>query len=301
MTTIGFLGFGEVGHAFARGFMASADAPQVLAYDAAPSDSDGGRLVRSRAEDAGAQVCDDVADLVRRSDLVLAAVPSFAAVQAARGATPLLRAGQGYYDLTASHPDTKRELAALVAGVPGVAFADLAIVGPVRVLGHRVPILASGAVSDEHLDLLRGLEMDIDVVSEQPGDASAIKLCRSVFTKGIEALLVETLMVAQRMEVADTVLASIGRTLSSQPFEQAANRYVTGNAVHAARRVHEIEDVVAMLESAGVDPLVTRGTLARMQRSAASGARERFGGEPPEHYSAVIDLYTSVEKQGGTA
>lgn len=290
--TIGFLGFGEVGSSFARGLRDEGGDVRVLAYDAATPGSGAARLVASRAEEVGVRLVGSPGEIAQECESVLSAVPSSFAVDAALSVRDHLRPGHGFYDLTAAHPSTKARVAELVGHV---AVADLAIVGPVRVLAHRVPILASGRFAAGQLESLRTLGMDIDVVSEEPGDASAIKLCRSVFTKGIEALLVETLMAAESLGVSETVLTSIEKTLASQRFPAAANRYVTGNAIHAGRRVHEVEDVIALLEAQGVEPLATRGTLERMRRSASSGAREHFGGVPPEHYGAVVSYYAHHE------
>lgn len=291
--TIGFLGFGEVGSSFARGLRDEGGDVRVLAYDAAPPGSDAARLVASRAQDVGVRLVGSAEEIATASDAVFSAVPSSFAVEAAASVREHLGGGAAYYDLTASHPRTKAHVADLLGPVP---VADLAIVGPVRVLAHRVPILASGRFAAGHLEALGAVGMDIDVVSDEAGDASAIKLCRSVFTKGIEALLVETLMAAESLGVSETVLTSIEKTLASQRFPAAANRYVTGNAIHAGRRVHEVEDVIALLEAQGVEPLATRGTLERMRRSASSGAREHFGGIPPERYEAVVSFYAGHER-----
>lgn len=292
-----FVGFGEVGHAMAVG-MRAADI-DFVAYDAAAPGSAAAELTRRRAAEAGVRLVDDLAALTAGADLIVGAFPAAALPAVARELAPLMSPKQSFADMTAAHPAAKKAAAEALAAA-GAAYADLAIVGPVRVLGHRVPIMLSGTIAEDHLAALIAAGMDIERVSDQPGDASATKLCRSVFTKGIEALLVETLLAARRLGVDERVLVSIQRTLDSQPFVEAAARYVTGNAIHAERRVHEIEDVIALLESLGVRPLATAGALRRMAHSAASGAKEHFGGVPPRSYEPVIDYYAPLEANADT-
>lgn len=291
---IGFIGFGEVGSAFARGFRDADRACTVLAYDPAARSGATADLIRSRAAASDVQLCATATEVVERSEIIFCAVPAAHALDAARSVRDALHARHGYCDVSAGHPEAKREAAELVTSA-GASFADLAIVGPVSVLRQRVPIIASGDLRAAHTTALRELGMEIEHLSDRPGDAAALKLCRSVFTKGLEALLVETMLAARRLDVDRRVLASLDHTLSQQSFTETANRYITSDAVHAARRVHELEDAMRLLESIGVRPLVTGGSLERLRHSMATGAPERFGGATPRHYEEVIDFYSAVE------
>lgn len=292
--TIGFLGFGEVGSAFARGYRDGGLAVTILAYDPGAREASSAQLIRTRATQGGVELCETPLQVAERSEIIFSAVPAASAMDAARSVLDALRRRHSYCDLTAGHPKTKRELADLVTPA-GAAFADLAIIGPVSVLRHHVPIIASGELRPDHAAVLRELGMKIEHLSDRPGDASALKLCRSVFTKGLEALLVETMLAARRLGIHGRVLASLEHTLSQQSFPDTANRYITSNAIHALRRVHELEDAIRLLEEIGVSPLATSGSLARLRRSSESGAREQFEAQPPEHYEEVIDFYSAFE------
>ena len=52
-----------------------------------------------------------------------------------------------------------------------------------------------------------------EVFSEQIGQASATKMCRSVIIKGLEALLTESMLTARHYGVEETVLASLSDLL----------------------------------------------------------------------------------------
>src|SRR5699024_4048780 len=124
-----------------------------------------------------------------------------------------------------------------------------AIMGPVIVYGHKVPILISGKGSDTLKEYLNRFGMNITEVSEIPGNASAIKLIRSIYMKGISAILIEMLEAANKFEVEELVIHSISETLDSKSFEETMNRLVTGTAVHAERRSKELGGTIEMLEA----------------------------------------------------
>ena len=78
--------------------------------------------------------------------------------------------------------------------------------------GHKVPMLFAGAAAGEVADKLTPFGMRIEVVGDTIGQASTIKTTRSVFMKGIEAILCESLVAAHRAGVHERVLASIQTT-----------------------------------------------------------------------------------------
>src|SRR5581483_2363083 len=88
----------------------------------------------------------------------------------------------------------KREVAGVVGGE---RFADVALLGAVPARGLRTPALASGEGARGFAEALEPLGMPIDVVSELPGDAAALKLLRSVFTKGVAAAAIESVRAAE--------------------------------------------------------------------------------------------------------
>ncbi len=58
------------------------------------------------------------------------------------------------------------------------------------------------------------------------------KLCRSILTKGIEALLTESLMAARRYGVEADVLASLGDMLPLPDWTKTANYMVSRSVRH---------------------------------------------------------------------
>jgi 3-hydroxyisobutyrate dehydrogenase-like beta-hydroxyacid dehydrogenase len=137
--------------------------------------------------------------------------------------------------------------------------------------------------------------MNIQVVGDKPGAASAMKLMRSVCMKGLAALLLESLEAAQRYGITDALVADMARFIDGRPFEQVVKRFVCGTAIHAGRRVHETTQAIALLRSLGASTRMTRSTRAMLQEIADMGLRERFNECEPEAIAPVLDAMIELK------
>ena len=174
------------------------------------------------------------------------------AVEVVREALPALAADALYADLNTAAPALKRELAVLA----GNRFADVALLGPVPAKGIATPALASGPGAQEFAAALAPLGMPVTVVSDQAGDAAAMKLVRSVFMKGLAASAMESVAAAEAAGhgdwLKDEIAAVIGRPL--------LDRLLEGSRAHAARRVDEMEAAAELLVEFGVEPRIARAS-----------------------------------------
>jgi 3-hydroxyisobutyrate dehydrogenase-like beta-hydroxyacid dehydrogenase len=286
---LGFIGFGEVAYHMSKG-LEGAGWGDIVGFDAALS-NDGAYAdtIRSRAAEAGAVLCDSLADMLARADVVIAAVQAKYAPQAARDALPLMRAGQFYVDVTTAKPASKREMEDAFSA-RGIRCVDGAMLGPLPVNGHRVPILASGAAAAEWAAMMAPYGMKIEVTEGHAGAASAIKLVRSVFMKGLEALLVETFLFARRSGAEDIVLSSLAATLNV-PFENTAQRMIAADLVHAERRAFEVEESIGQMRDVGVEPIMAEAIVRRLKKSASLGTREELGGVAPKTLADVYGIW----------
>lgn len=297
---IGYLGFGEVGSEFARGFGGQGVSGQV-AFDPMRVHPALGPTIAARAAAAGVSLLADPAALAAAAEVLVLAVPCAVADAALASLAPALGGGHLVVDVTASSGEAKKRRAGPVEAA-GAAFVDVALMGPVSTNGIRVPALVSGGGADAFRDRFAPLGMVLEVVSAQAGDASAVKMIRSVFTKGIMALLVEMCVAARRAGVEELVLSSIVRTMEEAPFAATANRYLCGVAVHAYRQAAEMHEVIATLRELGVEPLTAGATLQRLQRVAEAGLREEFQGVRPTRYGQVVDaLERAAARRPGPA
>jgi 3-hydroxyisobutyrate dehydrogenase-like beta-hydroxyacid dehydrogenase len=151
----------------------------------------------------------------------------------------------------------------------GVGFVDGGIIGPPPETPGTTRLYLSGpeAVSVS-ADLASPL-IEIHVVSERAGDASAVKLCYAAWTKGSTALLLACRTAATRAGVDQALL---GEWQTSQP--DLADRYQ--DAVRSASRkgwrwVGEMEEIAAMFAASGL-PAGFHEAAAAMFRHPPGGA-----------------------------
>jgi 3-hydroxyisobutyrate dehydrogenase-like beta-hydroxyacid dehydrogenase len=253
--TVAVLGLGEAGSRLAADLAAAG--VEVRGYD--PAASDGRIAVR----------VGDPETAVRGADVVLGLSTAAAALDAAAAALPALGPDTVYADLNTASPALKRDVADLVTRSGTARFADVALLGPIPDRGLHAPVLASGAGARTFAEVFAPLGMPVLVISEEPGDAAAMKLVRSVFMKGLAAAVVESMQAAEAMGrrewLAEEIEIMIGRPYLERALE--------GSRIHAARRIDEMEAARDLLLELGVEPHVANASAAQL--SDLDAARER--------------------------
>jgi 3-hydroxyisobutyrate dehydrogenase-like beta-hydroxyacid dehydrogenase len=244
-------------------------------------------VIERRAAETGATRAETVRDLLTRVDLVISCVTGAMAVSVAQEAAPFLRAGQLYADVNTASPHVKETVAGIVEKT-GAAFADAAMMGAIPTFLHRVPILISGSGAVRFLECMQPYGMNIRVIGVKPGQASAIKMFRSIFMKGLLSLFLEMLTATHRYGVDEIVLDSIAESLDGIPFRETARLQMTKGTVNAERMAHEMEEVITTLEELGVPSGMSRASHEKLLWCARFGLRERFGGDLPSTLAEVL-------------
>jgi 3-hydroxyisobutyrate dehydrogenase-like beta-hydroxyacid dehydrogenase len=284
------MGFGEAGYHFAKG-LSQAGLTGMVAYSRSGARAQPGDPHYERAREAGVELVKSPRELCRRADLIMALTQGRSALAALRSARRHLRPGHVYVDASAAAVKSMEKGAELVG--TAAAFCDAAILGPVPVEGLRVLILASGPGAAPFRDALTPYGMNVQVIDGPPGAASALKLIRSVFMKGITGLLFESLEAGERYGIRQALEADIARWIDERPFSQVINRFVGSTAIHAERRMHEMGDVLALLRDLGSSTRMTRATQAWFKEVGELGLNERLGGKVPETVAPVIEALVS--------
>ena len=220
--------------------------------------------------------------------MVISATSASEAVHVANAAAPFLTGNDIFVDVNAACPDTIVTVAGILKKT-GCIFVDVAMMADVKSNRHKVPMFVSGPGAERFENLMSPYGMNIKIVGAEPGQASAIKMIRSVFTKGMEALLMETFTAAQRYRIVDLTMANLAQSMDHTPFEKRTNVLLGKTAIHSARRIHEMEDVIKTLNSLGVDPIMSRATLENFIRIERLGLNEYFSGETPQDYKQVLE------------
>ena len=286
MTAIAFVGFGEVASRFAEALQAGG--AEVCAYDVLLDGPDGQRKLRARVRGESPSFL-PLAQSIGRAEIVLSTVTTDVALAAARQSAPHLRKGQLYVDLNATSPAMKREIAAVVAQ-QGADFVEGAILPAVGVMGARSQVLVCGARAGVVAATLNSLGLKFDDYGPEIGKASSFKMLRSVFSKGLEALLVESLLAGRRAGVADDLWREIVATLDAASFEEVGGNWVRTHATAHRRRHQEMVQVAQMLRDMGVDAPMTEATVALFERSTRVDLRAAFPSAPASAGDVIAAL-----------
>jgi 3-hydroxyisobutyrate dehydrogenase-like beta-hydroxyacid dehydrogenase len=293
---LGFVGFGEAAFEMATGLNVHG-LEKIVAYDALWDHPVYGKLVHERAERAQVKLESSLERLLTLEDIniLIVAVPANKAYEVSELLKPYIKNNLVYIDVSASNPNVKRNINDNIKE-KGAHFVDAAMMGPLPVYKHKVPILASGEGTDTFIDLMSLYGMNITKVSENPGEASAVKLIRSIFMKGLPALLLEMLEAASEFNVEERVINSISETMNAKTFEETMNRLVTGTSIHALRRSIELEGSIEMLESSNLSSLMARAAKDKLRLLAELNLKEKFQGKTPENWLDVVTACREQEK-----
>lgn len=292
---LGFIGFGEAAFHIAKG-LAGAGLGGIRAFDVMADDAKVGPLVRERATGAGVTLEPSLAALAGACDIILCATSAKYALAIAKDAAPLLRPGTVYADLNSASPGVKKAIGEAVAA-SGALFADVAVMELVPPHGHRVPLAVSGTGGAAFTERLLPFGMKISYINEKAGSSSALKMLRSIFMKGLTALLLETLTAGRKAGVDREIMESISGTVNSRPLADTATMLITRTAIAAERRVSEMGEVLDTLAEMGLDGSASAATKAKLQALADLDLRSVFGNRPPETYAEVLDAILERQVQ----
>ena len=285
--SIGFVGFGEAAFHIAKG-LRQPGIGRITAYDIHTHTSGLGEKIRQRAGETGTRLVESNEQLIRSSEIILSAVTSNQAACAAEQNAPYLHSSLLYADLNSVSPALKQSLARTITAT-GARFVEVAMMTPVPPYGHRVPMLAGGDGAPQFVERLAPFGMNIEIVSEEVGVASATKMFRSIIVKGMEALITECVLGASRYGAEPRVFASLAETFPGINWKELADYMVGRVVVHGERRAREMEEVAETLRALDIEPIMSEATARRMDWSAQLGLKAMFNGEAPKSYQEVVN------------
>lgn len=261
---IAVIGLGEVGRCYA-GALAQRGGVQLALCDPAPSDA-----ARDLAASLGLPINPDPGPWLAECDLVFACVVGTAALAVANTSLPRMRAGEGLYaDFTTADPQAMREAGRMASG-RGIAFVDAAIMGAIALTGASTALLAAGDATPEWRELMTSLGARVTVLPDAPpGDAVSLKLLRSAFTKGLEAIVVEVLTEAERRGVREAFYEVIS-DIDEGSLPRYLETLIQTHVVHARRRRREVTEVRRQFDASGVPSDVLPAVESAFARTVAA-------------------------------
>lgn len=274
---VGFLGYGEAAQAFHEGL--ARPGLTVVAYDILMDQGD--QNIRAAMVQRGALPV-ALAGLAE-ADWIFSAVTADQSLVAVKPLLDHLRQGHVLIDINSVSPDRKRETAQVVEGA-GATYLDMAVMAPVHPKKHATPVLIAGHEVDRLLPELVRLGFSADIAGDEPGRATAIKMVRSLFVKGLEAITVEALLAARASGCFDEILASLSGSYPGLGWPDFATYQFERTTRHGKRRAAEMRESGATLDALGLHGGLAREIAAVQDRMGACGVgeEETLGGRIDE-------------------
>ena len=269
--SIGLLGFGEAGQAIAASLHAQNPDYVICAYDIAPHEPMPFGTV---------QKAETPQDLAQNSDIIFSLVTADEAVNAAQMIAPYLKAHHIFCDGNSVSPGTKRKAASHLAS-SGAHYCDMAIMAPIHPRGHKTPLLVSGAHEAIAAPLLTDFAFSFTWEGQEIGDASIVKMLRSILIKGMECLISESVTASQAFGLEERILRSAGQTLGIADMPALADYVMERAATHGRRRAAEMREVAKTLQELGLSNDMSQAIAHYQDRIADMKLSEVFDGDIP--------------------
>lgn len=279
---VAVIGFGEAGAIVAKGCIAGSKRQQNTvvchAWDIRMQDAEARKSLEEKGAGLGVVLHETTGDWLKDVDVVFSLVFGSAAKDVALGILPFMKEGAVYIDLTTSVPDDMRAASAAFTERK-VGFIDGTALGSFRTNGMTVPFVLSGANVAAWSAWMNSLGFATTPVPGAAGNASCVKLLRSILAKGLEALAIECFTAAEAMGLRKTMMSAFN-DFDLRPFAAALEDMGASHIPHCKRRLHEIDDALHMLDSVAIDGTMTRASRDFYARTVDSGAQIEAGKQP---------------------
>lgn len=247
---LAIIGFGEAAEAFVSGWRETDDGA-ISCYDLKVGKPEERDTLKLRADRLGVRICGTQAEALTGARTVFSLVTADQALVAAQDSVAHITAGTWWFDCNSCSPGTKRQASEVIETAGGI-YIDVAVMAPVHPKRHRTPLLVSGPGALDAMPLLEALDMQPRYVGDTVGQASAIKMFRSVMIKGFEALTAESLLAARRAGVEAEVLHSLQVSDPGIDWAKRSAYNLERMMVHGGRRAAEMREVARTVAEQGL-------------------------------------------------
>ncbi len=276
---MGTVGYGEVGKIFTAGLKNSV--LSVSAWDLKFDDPSARDAELAHAARAGVQACASMQALCEKADFVISAVTASNTLMVAQEAAKHIRSGAYFLDLNSASPGTKQQAAQVMAAA-GAHYVEAGVMTSVPPYGIRVPMLLGGAQAQALAEKLTGFGMNAKPIASEIGVASAIKMCRSVMIKGLEALVIESYTTARKYGVEAHMIPTLAETFPSIDWEKQGAYFFSRVAQHGKRRAEEMREAANTVYEAGFEPWMAAAIAEKHDWVARQSAAGAFDGLPKD-------------------
>jgi len=244
--TVSIIGAGEVGRAYAKAI----DEQGILDGEVDLCDPRPPLAAQELAAKTGIRIHAEPGTWLHDVDQVWLAVTGDLTLRVLEGLLPWLSRGTVVVDLTTASPADKRDAQERASAV-GVRYVDAVILGAIALTGARTPLLAAGPHASKAMEPFMALGANVKCLpSASAGDAAALKLLRTILTKGLETLAVECLVAAEAQGVRAELYEAMS-DVDDTGFTNFLDMLVRTHVVHAERRMHEVARAQQQLQNLG--------------------------------------------------
>jgi 3-hydroxyisobutyrate dehydrogenase-like beta-hydroxyacid dehydrogenase len=198
---------------------------------------------------------------------VVSCVAPSAAVDALADVAAFVDEDTLYFDWNTLAPAVK---ASLGSAAP-CRLLDVALLDSMDASVEHPWLLVSGPAATEGAAVMDKLGFHVEVVGAVAGDAARLKLARSIFMKGLEALTLEYFSVIDELEGADVVTDSIGHSMDGDAVAFLRMLLAT-NRLHAGRRAAELRSAIVEFEGSCGSLPVAEAAAGVLERAAQARA-----------------------------
>ncbi|HZM23980.1 MAG TPA: DUF1932 domain-containing protein [Anaerolineales bacterium] len=241
MSKIGILHPGEMGISIAAS--AINNGHQVFWMSQSRSDK-----TRARAENHNLIEIDSLFRFCQICEMIISVCPPHSAEEVA---TSVLEAGfQGLYlDANAISPQRAAKIGHML-NVNNIRFVDGGIIGGPAWRPKETWLYLSGKHSDEIAGCFVNGPLEIKIMGNEIGKASALKMCYAAYSKGTTALLAAILAAAESLAVGNELNELWD--MDNAGFSEQANRRATRVTAKAWRFEGELLEIASTFENVGL-------------------------------------------------
>lgn len=287
---ISFIGLGEVGSTYSSGL--AQNGAKVKGYDLLFETF--GKEKFDKCKEAGVELVDSLEELVEDADIVIAVTSCSLAMETAKSVKKYLRGNQRYVELNSAVPEVKKEVEDYLG--ESCKFVDGTTLCSPTQFGVATPIMMSGPEGEKTAKDLNSYGMSIEYLGEENGQASAFKVVRSIFTKGLESILIECLTVAKDFGIEEDIFKSIVSFLADEPTAETLALMVETNVVHAKRRGDEIFEISKMVEKLNLDNTMSAASAKKLYYLSDMELASKFNNKKAESMIDAIGAVLESEK-----
>jgi 3-hydroxyisobutyrate dehydrogenase-like beta-hydroxyacid dehydrogenase len=216
-------------------------------------------------------------------------VTTQAAAEVATMCLPYLTKNQFFIDCNSTSPAIKVNIGRIIHS-GNAEFIEGVILNAVNPGDTTIDMLIGGTKGEEAASFLQSINIRARFYAAEVGKASTFKMLRSIFSKGVEALLLEMLVTAKKAGIDKELWKEITTFMDSKPFEVIGETWVRSHAGAYERRYHEMQQVIETMKQIGTEPVLTAATARYFKQSMDLDLRSFF----PQSPQSANDVVTAI-------